>query len=387
MNETLSVAIPCRVDEPGLGATLESLGAACTHRALPAGLVTELVICINGATPRTICVPLGEVRDFCARYRVPLAEHWVALGETEAGKRRNGETVTGRIETGKQRNGDFEDETENGRMGETVTQRGFSFPQSPILRFPDSPFHFLQIPASSPPATPFPCCTVLLTERRGKPLAWNTLWRRVKGTLVLFADADVQVDAEAVYHLWARFQQEPGLRLVAAREVPVLKGGGTVWSRMGAIPYRFNFGNAGGRLLLLRKEALPNGIPEDLLLEDAWLTVAVGRDRVAKEMRAQVFFLPPATGRDYFAERVRTEGGKLQIRRLHKELLAAGPIAQYHWSQFWRELRLAEYPLVIFALVVRGLARLWARLSLTRKDFYALYRPFTSTKKWESPSL
>jgi hypothetical protein len=126
-------------------------------------------------------------------------------------------------------------------------------------------------------------------------------------------------------------------------------------------------------------------MPEDLLLEDAWLTVAVGRQRVAKELQAHVFFLPPATGRDYFAERVRTEGGKLQMRRLHKNLLAAGPIAQYRWSEFWREIRLTEYPLVGLALMVRWIARLWARLALTRKDFYALYRPFRSTKGWESP--
>jgi hypothetical protein len=110
------------------------------------------------------------------------------------------------------------------------------------------------------------------------------------------------------------------------------------------------------------------------------------KQRVAKELHARVFFLPPATGRDYFAERVRTEGGKLQIRRLYKELLTDGPIAHYRWSQFWREIHLAEYPLVIFALLVRGIANLWARVALTRKDFYALYRPFTSTKGWESPS-
>ena len=226
---------------------------------------------------------------------------------------------------------------------------------------------------------------MLLTERRGKPPAWNSLWRWVKSELVLFADADVRVDSEAVYHLWARFQHDPHLQLVAAREVPVLQDGGTVWSRMGAIPYRFNFGNAGGRLLMLRQEALSDGIPEDLLLEDAWLTVAVGRQRVAKEMRARVCFLPPATGRDYFAERVRTEGGKLQIRRLHKELLASGPIARYPWPEFWRAIRLSEYPLVIGAFLLRIVAHLWARLALTQKDFYALYRPFRSTKGWGAP--
>ena len=346
MNERLSVAIPCRVDEPGLRATLESLRVACGHSALLPGLVAELVICINGVTPETRCVPLMTVRDFCARYQVPLEERWVEP-ETLRTKGRNGER-------------------ENGRTGER--ERG------EIEAFPDS----------SLSVVPFPRCTVLLTERRGKPPAWNTLWQWAKSDLVLFVDADVRVDSEAVYHLWARLQREPHLQLVAAREVPVLQDGGTMWSRMGAIPYRFNFGNAGGRLLMLRKEALTEGMPEDLLLEDAWLTVAVGRSRVAKEMQAQVCFLPPATGCDYFAERVRTEGGKLQIRRLHKGLLAAGPIAQYQWAEFWREIRLPEYPLVCLALVVRLVARLWARLSLTRKNFYALYRPFPSTKGWES---
>lgn len=345
MNGTLSVAIPCRADEPDLGKTLESLAVACRSALFPVEVGMELVICINGMKKDTLCDPLQAVRDFCCGQGVPLEERWIEpFGSPHPA------------------------------------------PLSPIPRFADSPFHFFQVPHSFHLAVPFPRCTVLLTERRGKPPAWNMLWQWVRSELVLFSDADVQVDAEAVYHLWARFQQEPSLQLVAAREVPVLKDGGTLWSRMGAIPYRFNFGNAGGRLLLLRKEALPNGMPEDLLLEDAWLTVAVGRHRVAKELQARVFFLPPATGRDYFAERVRTEGGKLQIRRLHKELLTAGPIAQYPWSQFWREIQLAEYPLVLFALLLRGFAHLWARVALTRKDFYALYRPFTSTKGWESPS-
>jgi cellulose synthase/poly-beta-1,6-N-acetylglucosamine synthase-like glycosyltransferase len=223
---------------------------------------------------------------------------------------------------------------------------------------------------------------VLLTERKGKPSAWNALWRQARGKMVLFCDADVRVESNAVYHLYTRLREEPRLRLVAAREVPVLQDGGTWWSRMGAIPYRFNFGNAGGRLYLIRTDALSGTMPEDLLLEDAWLTVAVGRHRVVKEFRAHVFFLPPATWRDCFAERVRTEGGKLQLAQAHRALLAAGPVAQYDWLQFWREIAVREYPLVVCAVGLRALARLWARIVLMRKGFYALYRPFSSTKGW-----
>jgi hypothetical protein len=200
--------------------------------------------------------------------------------------------------------------------------------------------------------------------------------------MVLFCDADVQVEKDALFRLYDRLRRESDLQLVAAREAPWLQDGGTVWSRMGALPYRFNFGNVGGRLYLMRKAALPGDMPEDLLLEDAWLTVAVGKHKVAKEPHAVVRFLLPATWQDYFAERVRTEAGKLQIRRVHGALLADGPVAQYHWSQFWQKISLREYPLVGLAVIVRGLARLWAWRLLGRKDFYSFYRPFHSTKSW-----
>jgi hypothetical protein len=343
MNGGLSLAIPCRVDEPGLGATLRSLYAACQHPLLPEKLVQELTICINGATPGTQCPPSVAVRAFCIEHNIPLQELWISpAGEP------------------------FQEETVSfaSRGNETLNQQTRGDVVDPG-RYPA-----------------IPRCSVLLTERRGKPLAWNLLWRRAGGTSVLFCDADVRVDQEAVRLLYSRLQQESHLLLVAAREAPVLEEGGTMWSRMGAIPYRFDFGNAGGRLLMLRKGALPNGMPEDLLLEDAWLTVAVGKDRVAKEGRAVVYFLPPATGRDYFAERVRTEGGKLQIRREHGKLLKDGPIATYRWSRFFKDIAWQEYPLVIVALLVRGLAHLWARLALVNKEFYALYRPFLTTKDW-----
>jgi len=325
MTAGLSLAIPCRADEPGLDATLESLLEACRHSQLPPQLLREVVICINGLKLEEVCAPLTAVREFCARLGVPVEEVWVEPDDRQAKKRELGKVSTD---------------------------------------------------------LPFPSFIVLLTERKGKPPAWNTLWRWTRGEMVLFCDADVRVEREAVYHLYTGLQKEPQLRLVAAREVPVLQTKSTWWSRMGALPYRFDFGNAGGRLYLIWKNALSGTMPEDLLLEDAWLTMAVSRRWVMKEPCAQVFFLPPATWRDCFAERIRTEGGKLQLRREHKVLLAEGPVAQYRWSQFWQRIAFREYPLVACLLTLRLLARFYAWMTVTRKDFYSLYRPFSSTKAW-----
>lgn len=327
IDETLSLTIPCRADEPGLGSTLESLFAAGLSTQLPSGCVRELLICINGVGPDRPCPPLLAVRDFCARHAISLRE--IALSSAEQAQTHE------------------QCQSSPGTEGQGAWT-----------------------------------CRVLLADWRGKPRAMNTLWQWAGGDLLLFCDADVRIDPQAIASLYARMRTEAQLGLVAAREVPMLEATASIWSRMGALPYRFNFGNAGGRLFLIRKDVLSEPLPEDLLLEDAWLTVAVGRQRVRKAMQAQVFFVLPQTWRDYFAERVRAEGGKMQMRRQHAHLLENGPVAEYPWAGFLRKIRLREYGLVLLALGIRGLARLWAWRRLKRAGFYSLYRPFTSTKQW-----
>lgn len=329
LDETLSLAIPCRADEPDLGSTLESLFTASLSSQLPPGCVRELLVCINGVGPAQLCPPLLAVRDFCARHAVSLRE--IALSSAE------------------------QDES-----------------------------HKQYESSSGPEEQGALTCRVLLADWRGKPRAMNTLWQWAGGDLLLFCDADVRLDPQAIACLYACMRTEPQLGLVAAREVPLLEPEASIWSRMGALPYRFNFGNAGGRLFLIRKDALSEPMPEDLLLEDAWLTVAVGKQRVRKAVPARVFFVLPQTWRDYFAERVRAEGGKIQIRRQHAHLLANGPVAAYPWAEFLRTIRLREYGLILLALGIRGLARLWAWRRLRRAGFYSLYRPFVSTKRWSA---
>ena len=329
MDSSLSITIPCRADEPDLQSMLDSLSAACLSPQLPAGCVRELLICINGVLSDQLCPPLLAVRYFCARNAISMQEIELCTHAEEHAREQL------RPSLGADANGQL-------------------------------------------------TCVVLLAAWRGKPKAMNTLWQWAQGELLLFCDADVRVESEAVAHLYARLQQEPSLQLVAAREVPTLEAGASLWSRMGALPYRFNFGNAGGRLFLIRRDAFTSPMPEDLLLEDAWLTVAVGKQYVFKEMRARVFFVLPKTWRDYFAERVRMEGGKIQIRRQHQGLLAQGPIAAYSWSQFLGQIHVREYGLVVLVLGIRCVARLWAWALLRRTNFYALYRPFRSTKSWSS---
>ena len=327
---SLSLAIPCRADEPDLYSMLESLLPACRSPHLPPGSIRELLICINGVNVGQPCPPLVATRDFCTQNGIPI--HEIELPSTG---------------------------------------------EHPLVQ---------SRPPLEPVADGVLMCVVLLATWRGKPKAMNALWQWARCELLLFCDADVRVDSQAIAHLYSRMKEEPQVRLVAAREVPVLEENASIWSRMGALPYRFNFGNAGGRLFLISKDALTAPIPEDLLLEDAWLTVAVGKPHIRKVMQAQVFFVLPRTWRDYFAERVRAEGGKIQIKRQYAHLLEHGPIADYPWAEFRRQIQRREYGLTLLALCIRALARLWAWGRLKRVGFYTLYRPWTSTKRWVSPA-
>src|SRR5262249_19556863 len=77
MNDSLSLAIPCRADEPGLEATLTSLYEACQLPTLPPRLIKELNICINGLKRGAPCASLLAVRAFCAQHNIALKEIWL----------------------------------------------------------------------------------------------------------------------------------------------------------------------------------------------------------------------------------------------------------------------------------------------------------------------
>lgn len=225
--------------------------------------------------------------------------------------------------------------------------------------------------------------TVLRSERMGKPVAWNAIRRWVASEAILFCDADVWVGEEAISCLYSTLQANSHLRLVASRQVPLLTRGDGWLCRAAALPYRFYFHNVSGRLYIMRRDALVGDMPEGLLFEDAWLTVAVGKRWIAQDPRAQVFFLPPATLHDCLAERVRTEAGKIQIKRSHPALLAQGPAAEYPWREFMRGIRLRELPLALLLLSIRTFAHVRVRLALRAGEGQNLWQVVVSSKQWE----
>ncbi|MSQ47146.1 MAG: glycosyltransferase [Deltaproteobacteria bacterium] len=227
--------------------------------------------------------------------------------------------------------------------------------------------------------------TVLLSRRMGKAIAWNMIRQWSASEAIVFCDADVRVNAEAVSALYAALQASPTVRLVASQQVPVVTATDSWPRRAAALPYRFYFHNVTGGLYIIHRDALVGQMPEGLLFEDAWLTLVVGHQWIQQEPRAQVFFLPPATWHDWIAERTRTEAGKRQLHLSYPQLFVHGPAAKYPWRDFVRSLRCGDVPLVGLLLAMRMYTRWRAWWRFREGHSQELWRVVGSSKQWKTP--
>lgn len=74
----VTVAVPCRVDEPSLHVVFEQIVAQCRQQPLATVPSIELLFCVNGSAIGGDCPPLQALRGGCATEDIPLSEEWVA---------------------------------------------------------------------------------------------------------------------------------------------------------------------------------------------------------------------------------------------------------------------------------------------------------------------
>lgn len=323
----ITIAIPASASEADLGGTLASLNLSAGR----SGRSYELLVAING--PERPSPALASVRVFAATAGLPLTISGDDVESAAPDAHLDGETIVGAA-------------IEDGRDGAVL-----------------------------------PAIRVLRLAARSKIVAWNAIRDAAGTALIVFADADVRVSADAIALLAARLEAEPDLAAVAGREVAVVGRTDGFVTRVGALPYRFDFANIPGRLYAVRTAAMPSAIPADVIAEDGYLTVQLGRDRFTREPRAVVYLRPPGTWTEYLTQRVRHELGKIQLVREFAEPRRAHGFGRSPWRAFARDIRVGEYPLVAASLAVRGVAhaRAWWQ---ARRGFAAGWPVLSTTKRW-----
>ena len=328
-----TIGVPAHAAEPDLARTLASLKLSGDRT----GCRYEIVVVVNGPAEATQAV--AGVREFASRAGLALTEGGEAR-VPEPG--RACDPVIGEVD----------------RPGTSVGAAGGGS-ASPTVR-------------------------LLRLTMLSKVAAWNAIRSAARAPVLVFADADVRVAPSAIGILLSRLADEPGLAAVGSRESAVLESGDGVVARVAALPYRFDFSNVPGRLYALRATAIVEPMPAQVVAEDAYLTVKLGRSRFAKELAAVVYLRPPLTWRDYLRQRVRNEVGKLQLAREFPDLLRTHGFGRYPWHALLRGISPREYPLVVASLAVRLYARIAAR-NLVEGGFRAGWEVLDSTKSWSPP--
>jgi len=139
---------------------------------------------------------------------------------------------------------------------------------------------------------------LLVTEVRGKPNAWNQLLREARNNLVVFADADVRLEKSALRALVRRMRGADRPVAVGALSRPERTGCDYLTRILNPPPA--DHGCVVGRLYIVDRIALRarlreiglEEMPGDVIHEDAWLSVLLGRVRWTTEFSAIVEFRP-----------------------------------------------------------------------------------------------
>ena len=321
---TLTLAVPCRTDEPALARTLEAaraaLGAAGQGGVVEGGVVEgggiELLVCINGPAPAA-STALRDVEGFARAVQAPFA---------------------------------------------AVAADGAR-------------------PASLPVATAPLTVAALLVGRAGKPLAWNVLRQHARAPVAIFFDADVRFARDAFRRLLGALADAPGAALASGKTTCAPRP--RAFERIMAAPYGVDFPNLSAQLYAARLGALPAAMPEDLIEPERWLELMVGRDGLVRVPEARVAVRLPATLGDFCRQRVRIEMGKVQLAREYPDL-AARSAPQPRARAALGSLGPADAARLALYLAMRSVAHAVAWWRYRRGATAGIWRQAVTTKRWDT---
>ena len=198
--------------------------------------------------------------------------------------------------------------------------------------------------------------TLRLLDIGSKPAAWNVL-RHEPADVHVFADADVLVNSLAIPALVEAVSRN---NVVGAAAKQDHLGDGLV-AHVALVPHRLEWGGLLGTLYAARSDALPDEMPTEVLLDDAWLFAQLGaKGKLEQVPLATATVQLPTRWRDLWRQRVRAEAGKRQLRALG--LPMAEPPGET--KSVYRTLVAyppAEWPYVGALAMVKAAAALQAR--------------------------
>ncbi|MBD3281011.1 glycosyltransferase [Candidatus Dojkabacteria bacterium] len=199
---------------------------------------------------------------------------------------------------------------------------------------------------------------------KGKPIALNLGLKEAKGDIVIFTDGDVYFERDAVGKLVNKFERDKKIGAVTGRPVSSdsksdmmgyyghLFADANHYRRMidlekapqeGSKLFvkRHKFFPMSGYIMAVKRELLPESLPEDALVDDAYISYYVFNQgmKIAYESEAIAYIKYPDNLSDYFKQKKRSTGGYVQLWKY------PGIINEETKSRsFWHELEMFWFP-------------------------------------------
>ena len=144
-----------------------------------------------------------------------------------------------------------------------------------------------------------PRVRLIETLKRGKPNAWNILRQNASGQILYFMDSDVFIVQGSFESLAQVLNKNPQMVAAGARSVPVNLNRGFL-SRLTVTPAGPITCLHGGlyavdacRLAECFRDRGFTRMPHDILCDDLWLTMVIGKKRWIEEPRARALHIHP----------------------------------------------------------------------------------------------
>lgn len=248
---------------------------------------------------------------------------------------------------------------------------------------------------------------------RGKPIALNLGLKEAKGDIVIFTDGDVYFERGAVGKLVKKFEEHINIGAVTGR--PVSKDSRS--KMMGYYGHLFADANhyrreidlerahqegsklfvkkhkffpMSGYIMAVKREFLPEALPEDVLVDDAYISYVVFNQgvRLAYEPEAIAYIKYPTHLNDYFKQKKRSTGGYIQLWKypgiVNEETKSRSPWHELEmvWFPFKYAKSVKEFVWSTFLIPIRGW--LWLQVifeqKILKKDFAETWVRIESTK-------
>jgi glycosyltransferase involved in cell wall biosynthesis len=166
-------------------------------------------------------------------------------------------------------------------------------------------------------------------KRMGASNAWNTIFKKSYGDVVVLLDADIELEKDCIINLSNKINETTGL--CASNTIPIIQKNNkyskasafiAFWLRSIRLQYVSQYTTMGRALALYSKDVKNIEIPIDIIAVDLYIQCKIleNHKKVVYNDEAIVYFKTPLTKNDFLSQVTRAIIGHRQMKKYIKNL-------------------------------------------------------------------